>query len=165
MPPEGVDHTTCPRCSARVRIIRKRRGGNPGDSSPPADDGFIRFPCPCGRRLKVSAIDRPSHGKCPDCDRVVPVPTGASTASSSSRAESPTEDMAAVDLAMLDAWAKGHLDESNGRSGGPISTAEMAFNAPGRRAEAGFRVCPRCGKPIHLNSDTCRACGISVPKR
>jgi hypothetical protein len=165
MPPEGVDHTTCPRCSARVRIIRKRRVGNPGDSGPPADDGFIRFPCPCGRRLKVSAIDRPSHGKCPDCDRVVPVPVGASTASSS-KAESPTEDMAAVDIAMLDAWAKGHLAGSNGSGGGGSpSTAEMPFNAPGRRAEAGFRVCPRCGKPVHLNSDTCRACGTPVPKR
>jgi ribosomal protein L37E len=164
MPPEGVTHTTCPRCSARVRIIRKRRDGDPGSSSVSSGDGFIRFSCPCGRRLKVSAIDRPTHGKCPDCDRIVPVPDDASS-KPASRAESSTEEMAAVDLAMLDAWAKGHMAEGSGNGSRPISTAEMAFNAPGRRAEAGFRVCPRCGKPIHLNADTCRACGIPVPKK
>jgi hypothetical protein len=162
MPPEGVDHTTCPRCSARVRIIRKRRGSDPTA----VGDGFLRFSCPCGRRLKVSAIDRPTHGKCPDCGRVVPVPVGGGP-TPSSNAESPTEDMAAADLAMLDAWAKGHRAGPNSTSNGanPISTAEMPFNTPGRRAEAGFRVCPRCGKPLHLNADTCRACGTSVPKR
>ena len=68
--------------------------------------------------------------------------------------------MAAADLAMLDAWAKGHAARG---TNGPTSTAEMALNSPARRAEAGLRVCPRCGKPIHLGADACRACGISVP--
>ena len=166
MPPEGVDHVTCPRCAARVRLIRKRRVGDPSSSSAarPSDD-FLRFPCPCGRRLKVSAIDRPSHGKCPDCGRVVPVPEEAGSAPST--AESPTEELSAGDLAMLEAWTKSHLARGNGAGNGasPTSTAEMALDSPGRRAEAGFRVCPQCGKPIHLNADSCRACGIPVPRR
>jgi hypothetical protein len=168
MPPEGSEHTTCPRCSAKVRIIRKRRDGDPSASSAAGHDGFIRFSCPCGRRLKVSAIERPSHGKCPDCGTIVPVPVGA--ASPSSRSESPTEELASADVAMLAAWSKGHLGRGNGAGGrakdnGPNSTAEMPLESPGRRGEAGFRVCPRCGKPIHLNADTCRACGTPVPKR
>ncbi len=66
---------------------------------------------------------------------------------------------------MLEAWTKSHLARGNGNDRTPKSTAEMAQAAPGRRAEAGFRVCPRCGKPIHLNADTCRGCGTAVPKR
>jgi hypothetical protein len=163
MPSQAVEHITCPRCSAKVRLVRKRREADPAA----AGDGFLRFPCPCGRRLKVSAIDRPTHGKCPDCERVVPVPTGSS--GSSSKADSPTEELATADVAMLEAWTKGHLTRGNGNGKGngtsPSSTAEMALKAPGTRAEAGFRVCPRCGKPLHLNADTCRACGTSVPKR
>src|SRR5690349_16958353 len=64
MPREGADHVICPNCESRVRIIRKPR---PPESvgatrpDPGENDGFIRFSCPCGRRLKVSAIDRPTH--------------------------------------------------------------------------------------------------------
>ena len=163
VPPEGVEHVTCPRCAAKVRIIRKRREGDPGGSDASPGDGFVRFSCPCGRRLKVSAIDRPTHGKCPDCGKIVPVPANAG--SSSSVAESPTEELATTDRAMLDAWAKSHLARGNGNRNSSSSTAEMALDSPARSAEAGFRVCPRCGKPIHLNADTCRACGIPVPKR
>lgn len=153
IPDEGVEHLTCPRCAARVRIVRKPKsaggGGGPGDPG----DGFLRFPCPCGRRLKVSATDRPSHGKCPDCGSVVPVPADLAAAS----AESPTEELAATDVAMLEAWSRSHL--------GPKSTAEMSSDVRARKGEAGLRVCPRCGKPIHLGADACRDCGISVPKR
>ncbi len=163
VPPEGVEHIICPRCSAKVRLIRKRRPGDPGGSAASQGDGFLRFSCPCGRRLKVSAADRPTHGKCPDCGKIVPVPAGAG--SSSTVAESPTEEMATVDREVLDAWSKSHLSRDNGSNANPASTAEMALNSPARSAEAGFRVCPRCGKPIHLNADTCRACGIPVPKR
>jgi hypothetical protein len=163
MPREGADHVICPKCEARVRIIRKRKQPDPASFTrpePAETDGYIRFSCPCGRRLKVSAIDRPTHGKCPDCGTIVPVPTQGLGASPGSP-ESPTEEMAAADLALLDAWASGHADRGNG----PISTAEMAQNSPARKAEAGLRVCPRCGKPIHLGADACRACGIPVPKR
>ncbi len=163
VPPEGVEHVVCPRCAARVRIIRKRPEGDPGGSGASTGDGFIRFSCPCGRRLKVSAADRPTHGKCPDCGKIVPVPAGAG--SSSTGAESPTEEMAAADRATLDAWTKSHLGRGNGKVVNPASTAEMPLGSPARNGEAGFRVCPRCGKPIHMNADTCRACGIPVPKR
>jgi hypothetical protein len=168
MPPEGVEHVICPRCSAKVRLIRKRRDVDLG----PEDDGFLRFSCPCGRRLKVSAIERPTHGKCPDCDRIVPVPNGAG---SPSKAESPTEEIAPADAALLEAWVQGHLSrgqgDSNGKSHGsgngrtPKSTAEMVLKSTPGRAEAGFRVCPNCGKPIHLNAEVCRGCGTAVPKR
>lgn len=164
MPREGADHVVCPQCAARVRIIRKQRPPGPADVTrpePAEGDGYIRFSCPCGRRLKVSAIDRPTHGKCPDCGSVVPVPAqGLGTAAGSP--ESPTEEMAAADLAALDAWARGHAARA---SNGPASTAEMTLNSPARRAEAGMRVCPQCGKPIHLGAVTCRSCGTSVPKR
>ena len=36
---------------------------------------------------------------------------------------------------------------------------------PGGKAEAGMRICPRCGKPVHLSAIVCRACGAHVPKR
>ena len=173
LPPPGVEHVTCPRCAAKVRLVRKGRAGNSASSLTPGDD-FIRFHCPCGRRLKVSAVDRPSHGKCPDCGRVVPVPEGEG--SPGSGAESPTVELGAADLAMLEAWAKTHAARGNGKarngayppeagSERPMSTAEMAMGSPKRHAEAGFRVCPRCGKPMHLNAETCRGCGTAVPKR
>ncbi len=154
LPPEGVERVVCPKCEARVRIVRKRSPAGPGASSP-AGDGFIRFSCPCGRRLKVSAAERPGHGKCPDCDRIVPVPAGAT----SDAAETPTQEMDPADVARLNAWAKAHID----RSEGSTTTAEMPLARRG--GEAGLRVCPRCGKPIHLGADSCRDCGISVPKR
>jgi hypothetical protein len=33
------------------------------------------------------------------------------------------------------------------------------------KVEAGLRVCPRCGRPVHLSAEVCRQCGASVPKR
>ncbi len=155
IPRGGVDHVICPRCEARVRIIRKPKPSAATEA--PSGDGYLRFSCPCGRRLKVNAADRPTHGKCPDCGRVVPVPADVAASFASAQAESPTEEMSAVDAAALEAWAQGHL--------GPKSTTEMAAADRDRRAESSFRVCPRCGKPIHLGADACRNCGTSVPKR
>ena len=171
LPPGDAEHVTCPRCNAKVRLIRKRRGEGAsasGSGIAPGEE-FVRFHCPCGRRLKVSALDRPTHGKCPDCGRIVPVPTDIGT----SRADSPTEELGKADLAVLEAWTKSHLSRENGNVNGngkgagdrPTSTAEMVSGDFGRRAEAGFRVCPKCSKPIHLNADICRGCGTPVPKR
>lgn len=156
IPTRGVDHVICPRCEARVRIIRKSKADAPSVGPGDAGDGFIRFSCPCGRRLKVPAADRPSHGKCPDCGTVVPVPADAMPSHASVDAETPTEELASADVAMLEAWARSHA--------GPKGTAETP-DGRSRKAEAGLRVCPRCGKPIHLGADACRDCGISVPKR
>lgn len=142
VPEDGTERVICPKCKARVRV---RRGASAGD-----DDTFIRFSCPCGRRLKVSAKDPPTHGKCPDCGKVVPVPTA------SIDPEARTEEMSPADMLRLDQWANAHL-----REGGGVPAAAPAAT----RTEAGLRVCPGCGKPIHLGASQCRDCGITVPRR
>ncbi len=158
VPPEQVSHLICPTCSAKVRIIRKPRsdagvsvggGGGPGSSG----DGYVRFSCPCGRKLKVSLSDRPTHGKCPGCGQVVPVPADVASYVS---AESPTDEMPAVDQARLEAWTQGHLARK---------APQAQATVPPRKLESGFRVCPQCGKPIHMGAEACRTCGIVVPKR
>ena len=156
VPPGEVTHLTCPTCSAKVRIVRKPRsdqgaGASGGRSPGSSGDGYVRFPCPCGRKLKVSLLERPTHGKCPECGRVVPVPADAASYVSP---EAPTGEMPAADQAQLDAWARSHLGK---RAGSGIVTSG--------RIEAGLRVCPQCGKPVHMGSETCRTCGIVVPRR
>ena len=159
VPPGAVTHLTCPSCSAKVRIVRKgaaegKSGQRPGSSG----DGFVRFLCPCGRKLRVSLLDRPTHGKCPGCGKVVPVPADAASYVSP---ESPTAEMPAADQARLAAWTKTHV----GPERAAPADAGAGGAAPPRRLEAGLRVCPRCGKPIHMGSETCRGCGTTVPKR
>ena len=68
------ERVACPRCGAKIRLRRPPPVSN-GTSS--RNDGYVRFHCPCGRRLKVRVEGRPEAGKCPDCGRVVPVPTSA----------------------------------------------------------------------------------------
>src|SRR5438445_726837 len=102
--PERID---CPRCGARIRLRRRSSTSAPLRGISETEDGYIRFFCPCGRRLKVLAVDRPEAGKCPDCGRIVPVPESAWSASSSagrsarSDYDARTEDMDAGDLARL----------------------------------------------------------------
>lgn len=74
-PAPGVDSVKvlCHRCGSRIRV--KIKGSEHAAQDSRKNDGFIRFFCPCGRRLKViSKIPLPSHGRCPDCGRTVPVP-------------------------------------------------------------------------------------------
>jgi ribosomal protein L40E len=48
----------------------------------------------------------------------------------------------------------------------PANVPAAALEAPAAvKAEAGLRVCPRCGRPLHLSAVTCRDCGAPVPKR
>ena len=75
--PDGPERIDCPKCGAKIRL---RRSTSPRVMRT-AGDGYLRFLCPCGRRLKVPTVDRPVAGKCPDCGRVVPVPTSAQTPS------------------------------------------------------------------------------------
>src|SRR5262245_4709923 len=97
------ERVVCPRCGARVRVRVK-------SAAEFTADGFVRFYCPCGRRLKVPAVDRPSHGKCPDCGRVVPVPDPAARASlPPGHPETPTADLAPADLAALERWSRDHM--------------------------------------------------------
>jgi hypothetical protein len=146
VPDDGTERIVCPKCKARVRIRRDAAAG--------PDDRFIRFPCPCGRRLKVSAQNPPTHGKCPDCGKVVPVPASSVLADP----EGKTEELSSADMLKLDEWVKGHAKEA---SRAPSASAPSAAI----RSEAGLRVCPGCGKPIHLGATQCQQCGIPVPKR
>lgn len=107
--PGGPDRIDCPKCGAKIRL-RRSSVPSPGGE---IGDGFLRFLCPCGRRLKVSAIDRPVAGKCPDCGRVVPVPTTVQASAMAVPAKqvapadtkAQTEELDSTDLAQLEEWS------------------------------------------------------------
>jgi DNA-directed RNA polymerase subunit RPC12/RpoP len=185
--PDGSDRIDCPKCGAKIRL---RRSPPPYAANQTGGDGYIRFLCPCGRRLKVPAEDRPVAGKCPDCGRVVPVPTPAKASSSApagkqsaqSDSEARTEELDAEDLARLDTWSSRHANSAL-RADAPISTAtglhvvasgsdsDVGFAPPmmpppsAVKFETGLRVCPRCNKPVHLGAAICRECGTPVPRQ
>jgi hypothetical protein len=187
--PDGPDRIDCPKCGAKIRL---RRAPPPHVADEAEGDGYIRFLCPCGRRLKVPAVNRPVAGKCPDCGRVVPVPTSKKAASvmpsakqsTQSDSEARTEELDAEDLAQLETWSSRHADSAP-RADGPVSTAtglHVIAAASDSDAQAGFvpplmpppsvvkfetglRVCPRCKKPVHLGAAICRECGTPVPRQ
>jgi hypothetical protein len=186
--PDSPDRIECPRCGARIRLRRAA----PPEGTAGTGDGYLRFHCPCGRRLKVPAEERPQAGKCPDCGRVVPVPvtaraTGPSPTAKNTALNDPdmhTEEMDSDDLARLERWAARHQSrsaraESTGTSTPafiPVVSASEANANVGStiptipppsvvKFEAGLRVCPRCQKPVHLGTSVCRACGTPVPRR
>jgi len=182
--PDSPERIECPKCGARIRLRRPAPRG-------PDGDGYVRFLCPCGRRLKVSAADRPVAGRCPDCGRVVPVPTNAqstidsklSTRSGQADSDARTADLDANDLAQLEQWAARFPSELSHRAEPGLSSTALTtatpddspdepieFGSPPRptssvaKFEAGLRVCPRCKKPVHLGAMTCRDCGTPVPR-
>ncbi len=167
VPVNGPERVICPKCSARVRVRR---------DPPPEGDGMVRFLCLCGRRLKVrpgAPDDGPMAVKCPDCGQVVEVPTPSSSGLDPSwRAndpESPTEDLDEDDLALLDQWTSKHLGVSTSPPPPPpppvVALPVAEPPAPPLKAEAGLRICPRCGRPLHLSAVACRNCGAPAPKR
>jgi DNA-directed RNA polymerase subunit RPC12/RpoP len=172
IPDDAPERVVCPQCGAKIRVRRKGPRLDDGD-------GFIRFPCPCGRRLKVkvdSDAEPPEAGRCPDCGRIVPVPTRPSSSGTlaTGHPESTTEELSAADLAMLDAWSRrrqaGVTAQAVATTTHPAEALTGPHPAPAPSAsavkiEAGLRVCSRCGKPVHLNAISCRACGAHVPKR
>ncbi len=180
VPPESPEHMDCTRCGTRIRLRR------PKPKSDLAGDGFIRFLCPCGRRLKVPSENQPKAGKCPDCGRVVPVPTSAAgilkPTVTKNDADARTVDFDADDLAELEKWSARHLAsaiqaEADPARTGPSSVvsdaneyAEPALmpsaipQASVVKFETGLRTCPRCKKPLHLSADNCRECGMPVPR-
>jgi hypothetical protein len=180
--PERVD---CPKCGARIRLRRKPSASASSSligGASETDDGYVRFPCPCGRRLKVRATSLRTAGKCPDCGRLVPVPETlvAVPAPMGPRVDpdARTEDLDANDWARLEEWAAQHTGRSPAAAGGPDATptgvpkiqvgaAPYAGGpAPSMVSfEAGLRVCPRCCKPVHISATTCRECGAAVPRR
>ena len=145
---------------------------------------------PLRARLKVPVAARPVAGKCPDCGRVVPVPTTAKGAlhsiSAKKRAETDpearTEELDTDDLSELREWAAQHTAAANDPvDPSPSSTALRIADVTGLGAsvelfgpnlgppstvkfEAGLRICPRCKKPVHLNASNCRECGTPVPR-
>jgi hypothetical protein len=184
--PDSPDRIDCPTCGARIRLRRPslKVSGAEGD-------GYLRFLCPCGRRLKVPAADRPVAGRCPDCGRVVPVPASvrSPTGINPGRAPAPADSEARTaeldtnDLAQLDQWASRYCSQSSHpdvpgsttTSLVPVATGtnptdQAKFNSSAMpvnsvvKFEAGLRVCPRCQKPIHLGATRCRECGNPVPR-
>lgn len=154
----------CPGCGAKVKL----RPSRPNSSSI-VGDGYLRFLCPCGRRLKVPADNPPSHGQCPDCQRVVPVPVDAITGPMPNHPETPTEDLLPTDVQRLEDWKKAHQKQKGALPRDPNvlplpsvpqSTAEGPV-VP--RTERGLRICPQCGRPLHLAAETCRHCGTPTP--
>jgi hypothetical protein len=170
MPADPSERVVCPGCGARVRIRRKTAdtAGSASASKEPAE-GVIRFFCPCGRRLKVSAASPPPFGKCPDCGKVVPVPaTSLTTSRSPGHPESPTEELSLTDKAAIERWSAGHKAKAGppAPEPEPAVMATMAFSMPQTdKVEVGMRICPECGQPIHMGAANCRQCGKSVPKR
>lgn len=182
------ERIVCPRCQTRIRIRRPK-----DQPAPAADDGYIRFACPCGRRLKVRATSRLEAGKCPDCGRIVPIPEPSRTAGAGSGAgvggsyqgagpdpETRTEELDKADVARLGRWAARHgVSPEAARPSlrpRPPEAAEVppeladtpaqtpAPAPPPARREAGLRVCPQCRKPLHMSATVCRSCGASTPK-
>ena len=107
-------------------------------------------------------------------------PGRAIQAGPAARHEARTADMDAVDLDRLERWASrfpaglpqeerppGEFDPPRTRVSVWLPPTERApaDPPPVLKMEAGLRVCPRCGKPLHISATVCRACGEPVPKR
>jgi hypothetical protein len=184
VPADGPERVECPKCGAKIRLRRATP-----EEIDAAGDGFVRFHCPCGRRLKVAIEGRPAAGKCPDCGRVVPVPENAWPSSKPGPRSIPgdpdarTEELDSLDLANLEKWAAPHLarpartDNPGEKTtslvpvmSGADHLPDTAFINPSTppnsavKFEAGMRICPRCKKPIHLGASACRSCGTQVPR-
>ena len=105
-------------------------------------------------------------GKCPDCGRVVPVP---SPAHAGAHPEADTTELSPEQRIALDQWAARFPNRPPGADRPPPDDDTPISIAPPHaataRAEAGLRVCPNCKRPIHLGADTCRACGTAVPRK
>ena len=178
---EGPERVDCPKCGAKIRLRRRVTEPAPeltaGASE--TDDGYIRFYCPCGRRLKVRASGGRWEGKCPDCGRMVPVPGSAGSGAGGRVApDAKTADLDPRDVAMLREWTERHTgrspEDANGPDATPMGVPHIRVGPPPLEErpptsmvsfEAGLRVCPRCGKPVHISATACRECGAAVPRR
>jgi hypothetical protein len=183
----GPERIVCGRCGSKVRI-RRREPGTPEPDVIAVDDGYVRFRCPCGRRLKIRAKGRPEAGRCPDCGRIVPVPDSSSTFPAKGADngapgldEQLTGELSPEDVARLNTWSRQWQskrqserpaasgdrrdEEATPAAGAPIVGVAVATPSSAVKLEAGLRVCPRCGKPVHLGAANCRECGALVPKR
>src|SRR5262245_25495895 len=119
VPTDAPEFINCSRCNARIRLRPAPPRENAAD-----EDGFIRFLCPCGRRLTVPAKEQPKAGRCPDCGRIVPVPApnfdNLNFGSGKNDAETRTQDLDLNDLAELKKWSDRHRGDS-GQEGDSMS--------------------------------------------
>jgi len=183
VPPDAPERIDCPKCGARIRLRRS----TPPRAKDETGDGYLRFLCPCGRRLKVPAVGRPTAGKCPDCGRVVPVPPSAQPVANAATAKKPglsdpqarTLDLDADDLAQLEKWTArypanpGHVEDcpptETALNMAPADDTELLAPSASPHSvakfEAGLRICPRCRKPVHLGATNCRECGTPIPRQ
>lgn len=170
------DKVVCPNCGARVRVRRKLAKVAAGADE--AGDGYIRFFCPCGRRLKVDASAPPPNGKCPDCGTIVPVPTASQAAVlPPGHPESPTDEIPTTDRDAIERWAESHrarrATSAPPAPAPPVASTfdpslnpTMAFTLPPTdRVEVGMRICSECGQPLPLGATACRQCGAPAAKR
>ena len=175
LPTNPDERVVCPGCGARVRVRRQSSAA----AEVPGDD-FIRFLCECGRRLKVPSRNRPSHGQCPDCGRIVPVPEpNASNRLPAGHPETPTAELDVADQQSRDQWVSQHQQAASAAGEPPFqptpgstitaqpepSTVLAAPPSKPARVEHGLRTCPGCGRPVHIQAETCRGCGAAVPRR
>jgi hypothetical protein len=92
--------------------------------------------------------------------------------------EARTEVLDAQDIARLQEWSERHTgrspEGSDGHDATPMGVPHVQVGPPpfGEAPatsmvsfEAGLRVCPRCGKPVHISATACRECGAAVPRR
>ena len=185
------ERLTCPRCAARIHVRRDPSLKVNLDSK---GDGYARFYCPCGRRLKVRVQSRPSAGKCPDCGRVVPIPSSVfehvtnfqgavdSLGPQISEPEARTADLDQEDLLRLEQWWIHHRSQVEQTNTEPqqlpqtfskVDESLPSVRLAGRNmneqlgigVEAGLRVCSHCGIPLHINAIICRFCGQATHKR
>jgi ribosomal protein L40E len=189
VPSRDLEHLVCSRCGAKVRLRRKAVVRN---GSAPPTDGYIRFPCPCGRRLKVRRDERLEVGRCPDCGRVLPVPlsddgelpgfrgTASGSLAGSSESNTRTAELDLTDLERLGQWSDTHrlgAVQQNGSTdripnganqvpeSRPIMVPSTVEDPSAIEREAGLRICHSCGTPLHINATFCRSCGGLAPKQ
>ncbi len=184
------EHLTCLQCGAKIRVRRSPKNKTATASS---GDGFVRFYCPCGRRLKIRIQEQSEAGKCPDCGRIVPVPESARLATDKTSKQAQdrgqrgrplsgmrTVDMDAADFERLEQWSRHHQvkasrpeDPKQGvtphtkkeHGDVPYTEATVLEVPKALNVEAGLRVCTRCGMPLHLSATVCRSCGEPAPRR
>ena len=68
----------CPACRGVVMMPESIASANqPNLAALAGDDGFIRFACPCGKRVKMPARYAGRRGKCPGCGASIRIPPPA----------------------------------------------------------------------------------------
>jgi hypothetical protein len=98
-------------------------------------------------------------------------PTPSSSTLPTGHPEAVTEELSTAELATLDKWRERRqaIVARTAKTEGLETTQTMPVprTAPMDRGkvEAGLRVCPRCGKPVHMSAIVCRECGAHVPKK